>query len=421
MSSSNQCEQVQYVLSVQDTGAGIALPRSLEQHLHICGECAAFRTGLQGLEARLEVWEAPAIPRDLKGRIAARLSAEPAAPTARTPFRLRPRSVPAGRKKESRIMLKRLSWEAAAIAMVAMGVLSLRSESVEAIFKRMNEATKKVRTAHIVMKAEGPSGKLKNAEIWYKEGNWRQEEQGTVVLYLGKEVWKNGVSVAPTSVPSMPASPIFFALKADDGLKTTTQLLGNQRIGSRTVHRILVNQIPKAGSASRPSKPTYRFLLSIDSATGLMVHLEGGDLRGGQFVTQMTADLDYNEKLPDSLFDPKLTEKKPGEETPDPEPTAPSVTDGRQRNVEVDDARLGIERVLGLNRVQKEQYAALIRQATLEATAIENDTRLSAEEKVARHLADRKVSDAQLRQLLTPAQRTKLDAYLRNEKAGSGR
>jgi len=292
-----KCEDARKELSVDSLEKA---DQATQAHVADCEPCQIWLAEAQGLESRLLGWRSDAPPPALQARIAAAIET-PERSSRKTYFSL---------WKENPIM-RRLSFAAALCAFAVCALFFVLSGKPASAYDRMLLAMHHVRSAHMIIwyntAKTGPVHIEKVEEAWYQDHNWR-------VSYGDRPSWNSIIrghtfykydekrhKVVTAQVTGPQVTDFSLATLAGEYMPTGAhphaELIGATSEGGKTVQEISLDL----------SKERERMLFWVDKSTGLPIRAEKQDLdyQTRQWVVNGRFEFEFNQSLPESLFDPQ--------------------------------------------------------------------------------------------------------------------
>lgn len=196
-----------------------------------------------------------------------------------------------------------------ALSAVAL-VVTPRLVAAQTLY-RMQNAINDARSVHSIEWRVAPDGgRVPEAETWYQDGRWRIERSGgrrTEICADGKR-WSY-VSATNTVTVERGDRPVglqgLSGFSLDAGVRDAA--LAGVLMDVRLVGRTAVNGRPARQVIIQDNKyPSDRTLLTVDDATDLPIQGESQHESGGRWATQGGGEMRYNERLPDTLFEPNF-------------------------------------------------------------------------------------------------------------------
>lgn len=176
---------------------------------------------------------------------------------------------------------------------------------------QMQNAINDARSVHSIDWRVAPDGgRVQTAETWYQEGRWRIEQGGgrRTEICAGGRCWRY-VSATDTVTLERQARPSGY--QGMTGFSIGAGVRDAALIGVlmdiRVIGRTVVNGRPAHQIVMRDNKyPADRMLLTVDDASDLPIRGESQHENRGRWATQGGGEMYYNERLPDTLFEPNF-------------------------------------------------------------------------------------------------------------------
>lgn len=267
----------------------------VKRHLSKCAFCSAELTEIKKLSAQARTWRNAEPSPELKKRIAAAVFEQKPVVQNNPSF--------IHRKVFFKPVLITVSllFVSLIIAATWFGVVK-EDNPISVIQRRVAPALENVKNAHLVYSTT----QRKQRELWFQDGVWLEKTYGkSVRIFRDGLLWEydcetqSAKSFYAENYPGAFINNEEFRAVRDEFLRPNAEIVKAYKLGTL----IRSNQTKINDYALENANSATRLIVAVDMSTDLPVRVEKQTLVGGEWVTQIKVDFEFNEKSPPEIFD----------------------------------------------------------------------------------------------------------------------